>query len=99
MKIQPAILALSLAALTATASASHVYRGFAVGNPDLSTWHPQAEPGNRGAPGPAFDFYQGLTSPDLSPPPRRAERTAQKDSGFDFYHGLASPDLSPPPYR
>lgn len=99
MKIHLTILAVSLAAMTATASASHVYKGLAEGNPDLSAPHPWTDARSPDVGESAFDFHQGLSSPDLSPPPRRADWTAQRDTGFDFHHGLASPDLSPPPYR
>ncbi len=47
-----------------------------------------------------FDFHQGLSSPDLSPPPEPAGAVSGATAGgFDFHQGLDSPDLSPPPVK
>ena len=51
--------------------------------------------------GDKFDMHQGLSTPDLSPPPEPAGAVSGSavSGGFDMHHGLESPDLSPPPVK
>ncbi|KXX66446.1 hypothetical protein [Marichromatium gracile] len=96
MKTQ--LTALTLALLAGQASAGHIYGAFGTGNPDLEVGHPlpvvqTARAGSDQAP---FDFHQGVSSPDISPVPQRADASARTQrASFDAYQGLSSPDIAP----
>ena len=99
MKIQIATIAIAF--LATSASAEH-YKGVAEGNPDLGEQHQIADsPANLKArmdgTG-SVDMHQGLSNPDLSPPPGTADPTAKRGGAdIDVHQGFSSPDLSPPP--
>jgi hypothetical protein len=98
--------AFALALVASAASADHVYKGIAEGNPDLGEPHPQADSATnlsaRRAGTDSIDLHHGLSvgNPDLSQPPRTsgAKQMTGRHSDVDI-HGAFSgnPDLSPPP--
>lgn len=106
LKLLSAAILLALVATTATAE--HVYKGLAEGNPDLGERHTQTDPATNLEAGKSgtdqFDMHHGLSegNPDLSQPPGSLDKTGASaaHSDVDMHGGFSgNPDLSPPPPR